>query len=649
MRILCWLLILALWVYEAETMHAAESETPLHRAPRLVSVPADRLAQAEMLGTPEVRTLLGYTRRVLHLHDGHTLAVFSFGSAEHANRMFLIDSRNLKVQSLDIPHNDFASHGAALGKDGNIYIMPYGAGHAYHYDVHAGQFAPIETGLPAGEYTWDAFGASNGRIYFGTYPNAYLGEYDPATGKCALWKQVVPNTKYVVDFQEDNAGRILCRAWGPDNVWLAFDPQTRRVERTEAPTSTAPMSSAAPALPEGDTGLTGPVVVAGRRFVLSFPSSRLWEIGPEGKMTLCGESRSPAEPWYLEATPGAVVGISHFGAVFRYDVAHGQMQRRQLPNRVPGGNSIMFLEAITPRCVLGGNYSQQNLFQIDPETSKIKASEQMTARVTGEAMCAVGLQGRAYLGIYVDSLLAVYDPKHPFAYGKNPQELIALGARYAQTRPGDATTDGKSVFICSESAYGHLGGALAVIDPKTRHVDVYPHLLPDQDLSSLAYDPQTGLIWGGTNRWGQMRSHPPTQPSAVLYAFDPTTRQLAATLTPWPGADVVSVLGVSGNGVLVATNGQEVALIDTRQRAILYQGALPIGVPGKVRRGSDGAGYTLAGGTLYRWDFTQNTLTPVATTPGCVYLTEVSPNVWAVANTASVYCVRLSQEVSQKP
>src|SRR5205085_2039793 len=101
------------------------------------------------------------------------------------------------------------------------------------------------------------------------------------------------------------------------------------------------------------------------------------------------------------------------------------------------------------------------------------------ARFTGEVMCAVGLKGRGYLGIYVNAVLSEYDPKKPFRFGANPRELAALNPQYEQTRPEAAVTDGHRVYIASSSAYGKLGGALSVIDPKTRRVDVYHQLLPD--------------------------------------------------------------------------------------------------------------------------------------------------------------------------
>src|SRR5262249_48218266 len=98
----------------SQKMQNVPQDSPLRRAPPVVPVAPENLVQAEPLGSPEVRTLVGYTRRVLHLHDGHTLAVFSFSGAAQANWMFLIDSRDLSVKRIPIPNNDYASHGAAL-------------------------------------------------------------------------------------------------------------------------------------------------------------------------------------------------------------------------------------------------------------------------------------------------------------------------------------------------------------------------------------------------------------------------------------------------------------------------------------------------------------------------------------------------------
>ena len=620
-------------------MSEVPADSPMRQRPRRIGVAADTLPGAALLGTPEVPTLLGYTRRVLHLHDGCTLAVFSYSNAAKANWLFLIDSRDLSVERYEIPHNDIASHGGALGADGRIYIMPYGNGRAYRFDVETKEFAALETSLPKTEYSWGAFGASNRCIYFGTYPNAYLGEYDLQTGICNLWKQAAPGCKYTHSFSEDDRGRIRFRGMGPGDIGMLFDPQTRELRAAQP---VLPVSSVSlPAAPAGDEHFAHQVEVGGRRFALGFPSSRLWEVGAAGELLLRGDAQRPAEPWFLESIDGCAVGISHFGALFRYRPEADTFESGQMPNCAAGGNSIMFIEAINSRQVVGANYSQQNLFTIDPESGEIRQSSGMVARVTGEPMCAVGHAGKAYLGIYVQSLISIYDPARPFAYGANPRELSELGKAYKQTRPRAAVTDGQRVYISSDSGYNYLGGALAVIDPDTEEIDVYHHLIPDQNLPTLAYDPRNRLLWGGTDRWGQMRSHPPTQDSALIYAFDPTIWAVVATLELWPGADTTNFLGVSAAGVVIAQQGDEIALIDGATRQVLYQGKLPIGMPRKVVQGSDGNYYCLADGTFYRWDIPANSLTPVASAPGCLFLTEPSPATWLLADQRSIYRLQL--------
>ncbi len=84
---------------------------PLRRAPSVVTTSAE-LPEAEWLGTPEVPVLLGYTRRALHLPDGHTMALFSFSSSAPANWVFIVDARDLSSKRFAMPNNDAASSGS---------------------------------------------------------------------------------------------------------------------------------------------------------------------------------------------------------------------------------------------------------------------------------------------------------------------------------------------------------------------------------------------------------------------------------------------------------------------------------------------------------------------------------------------------------
>lgn len=644
------LVALALFSSAAEPAHGSFApDHPIRRTPTLIARDLSALPKAEAIGSPEVRTLLGYTRRPLHLPDGHTMALFSFSFSAPANWLFLIDCRTMSVERFALPNNDIGSHGAALGADGNIYVMSYGTGNAYCFDVAKREFTELACDIPEGQYAWDALGGKNGRIYFGTYPGAWFGEYDPATAKWEIWKQPVPDTKYVGETSALPDGRITFRANGPADVRIVFDPETRQFAPFD-PASVATPQVASPALPpqtDPEDSFETPVEVDGRWFTVSRVSSRLMELSHDAEAKVAGELKSKAETlWWLKAQPGAISGVSYYGALFRYDLATGELRQGQLDNLAPGGNSIMFVETITPECIVGANYSQQNLFTVNPRSGEVRAELGKIARVPGEAMCAVGLDGIAYLGIYVQTVISRFDPARPIVYGENPKELAQFGPEYKQTRPRAAVTDGKLVYISSDSDYNQLGGALIVHDPGSGKFDVYHHLIKDQNLPTLAWDTEQKLLWGGTDRWGQMRSAPPTQESALIYAFNPETREVVETIIPWPGADMVTLHGITRDGVLLATQGANVACIDTKTREVLFQGAWPAelgngAVPTHLRRGSDGFSYFVRGGTMYRWDSAANTLEPTATAPDANMLTESEPGLWVLSSATTIYRLRL--------
>jgi hypothetical protein len=604
------LLLLSTVVTPARAGSDARAVAPdpaaLRRPPTLAPFDVKKLPHAEHLATPPVRTLVGYTRRVLRLPDGHTLAVFSYsGSAAAANWLFLIDARDLSSRRIAIPNNDIASHAAALGSDGDIYVMPYHHARAYRFDVAKSTFAPIEvTGLPANEFTWDAIGGEHdGCIYFGTYPNACLGRYEIATGKTTVWPHVAPRATYVMDFHPDPRGGVTFKAWGQDEVWMHLDATSAAPTRIDRPgaSATTPTTTVAAAT-------TQPAIVG---------------IGTEPH-------------WTLRAAGGELT-IGHYGSLVRRDLTTGATTRGRIDNLAPGGNAIMFLAAVTPDCVVGANYSQQHLFRLNPTTGEVVVSEDMIARTTGEPTCAVALNGKAYVGVYIHSILVEYDPTKPFTFQRNPREVGELFDEHHQTRPSDAVTDGRLVYVSSEGDYGRLGGALGVYDPALGKFDGYGGLAPDENLESMAYDAKDKLLWIGTDRWGQQHSVSPTQPSAVLIAFDPATRTVVKTLTPWPSADTVEVAGCTNDGAIVATSGGRVAVVNGASREVIFNGTWPV-VPGKIRRGADGQLYLLSGGTLLRWDVATNTLTAIAQAPpSCVFFTQPSPGRWLFADLTTVY------------
>ena len=101
-------------------MERIPADSPLRRQPRMLDAPGP-LIRAELLGKPQGRVFLGYTKHILHLPDRHTLAIVSFSNAA-SNWLFLIDARDLSSQRFDIPHHDIGSQGLAMGADRGILI-----------------------------------------------------------------------------------------------------------------------------------------------------------------------------------------------------------------------------------------------------------------------------------------------------------------------------------------------------------------------------------------------------------------------------------------------------------------------------------------------------------------------------------------------
>jgi hypothetical protein len=306
----------------------------------------------------------------------------------------------------------------------------------------------------------------------------------------------------------------------------------------------------------------------------------------------------------------------------------------------------MFVQAISPRCVIGANYSQQNLFTFDPQLENLDYAPNMISSTQGEPMCAIGYLGKAYIGIYTQAVVSYYDPGLPFKAQHNPRELTRLYNDCRQTRPRDAAVGSGHVFISTDSDYNYLGGALVMIDPATNKCEKFNQLIKDQNLSSIAYDHCTAALWGGTDRWGQMKSAPPTQPSSLIYAFDPKSKKVVRSLTIWPGSDESLILGITAKGLLLAANpaSKELAVINTQSAREIFKGPSPFGqaLPLKCIRARDGQLYCVFGDRMYRWNLEKFYIEPVAKSPQCIYLTEYAPGKWILADSRSLFKLSLN-------
>ena len=81
------------------------------------------------------------------------------------------------------------------------------------------------------------------------------------------------------------------------------------------------------------------------------------------------------------------------------------------------------------------------------------------------------------------------------------------------------------IYVGSEPPYGQLGGAIGVWDPKqNKTIENYRHLVTNQSIVSLAWEPKSGLIFGGSGNYGGGGTRP-VEKEAKFFAFDPKKRR----------------------------------------------------------------------------------------------------------------------------
>lgn len=155
----------------------------------------------------------------------------------------------------------------------------------------------------------------------------------------------------------------------------------------------------------------------------------------------------------------------------------------------------------------------------------------------GDASAAIG----PYLMVskYPNGVIYRYDSRKPWQWGSNPDTLLTLIDPHLQDRIFEMTAAGDLLAVASVPEYGHLGGALTLVDPDTGDHDVYRNLVTDQGVCALAHRDRT-LYVGTTIRGGM--STEPTTTDGHLVEFDLDTREVTSTVVPVPGDETVATL-----------------------------------------------------------------------------------------------------------
>jgi hypothetical protein len=166
------------------------------------------------------------------------------------------------------------------------------------------------------------------------------------------------------------------------------------------------------------------------------------------------------------------------------------------------------------------------------------------------------LDGILWMFAYPEAYVSSYDPKRPWKFGddpeNNPRNFGPMGDGHLRPRALILGPEQK-FYVGSFAPYGELGGSMGVFDPVLgKTVENYRHLIRNQSISALAFDPKSNLVFGGSDVAGGGGTTP-AEHQALFFVWDPVAKKLAQTAPLVPGDIGTPAMTIAGGKVFVVT------------------------------------------------------------------------------------------------
>ena len=185
---------------------------------------------------------------------------------------------------------------------------------------------------------------------------------------------------------------------------------------------------------------------------------------------------------------------------------------------------------------------------------------------------------KLYLCYYGGAVMNLYDPRKAFwKFGTsadcNPISFGGIGDGHLRPRAMIRGPEGL-IYIGSEPPYGQLGGGLGVWDPRqNRTIENYRHLVTNQSIASLAWETNSGLLFGGSGNYGGGGTRP-VEKEAKFFAFDPKRKQKVFEAALAPGA-VKYPATFAAQGKVFTTVGDQLLIFDPQTMKVTRALNLP--------------------------------------------------------------------------
>jgi streptogramin lyase len=495
-----------------------------------------------------------------------------------------------------ISPQDSGGWATVLGPDKKIYIGTFGQGLILCFDPARPEDGIKVVGRPSKTetYIWQLVMGKDGKLYGCTYGNAKLVSYDPATGKMEDLGRMSDTEMYTRSIAAGTDGNVYVSVGTVRHDLVMYDPASR-AHRSIVPKEWGQVGGVSVLqgadwevyaqidVPDAQTGRT-------RR--------KLFRVEGD-KLTPAMAARLPEK----RLRDGRVIGevsVKSEGGYFTVTDPKTK-QRKQVEFRYQSEGIGLFVVGVGPEgCIYGSTAMPLEVFRYDPRMNK---SEHLGNMPGGEVYSMIENEGKLYLCYYGGSVMNLYDPKNPvwkFGTGPdcNPRSFGSLGDGHLRPRAMIYGPNGL-IYIGSHPPYGQLGGAMAVWDPKqNKVVENYRNLVKNQSIVALAYEPKSGLIFGGSGNCGGGGTRP-TEKEALFFAFDPRKKEKVLETALAPGAQYYQAICAAEGKVFVAV-GSKLYVFDPEKNAQVHEATLP-GSQVEISLGlhSDGLFYGLSSGGIY--------------------------------------------------
>jgi hypothetical protein len=487
----------------------------------------------------------------------------------------------LVERTIDLPTGAGVWAMAHVGTD--LYVGTYTPGDLYKISTDTGALTKVAN---FGSFIWSLAAAPDGLIVAGTYPDAGVHSYDPATGATRSYGTVAPGEQYVrsvavdertiyagigshaklitVDRDSGVTADILPAAYADRTFVATLALQGDRLAAGLSPTGTMLIFDTA--------DLSTPVEVqapGGDQYVTAIshdPSNGDIYFGTRASGTLY---RVPAG----SSTPERL-GQPYDGAYFNKILIDGDQLRASLTSQIvsydkttgsfsgvdlgqaglpPAPELAMQLAATEDTVLVSGKAGIQ--------VHDLEAGTNSRTFLPGEAKTMTPIGDQLYLGVYTLARLWSMRPD-----GTGLAELDRI--ENEQTRPTDAWFDAESgrLLIATEADYGKINGALADYRISDRTLTVRRGIVPNQSLKSVAV--KDGIAFLGSETRNSLGTDP-IEKEATVSRFDLGTGKVLGQFAPVPGAQQITDLMPYRGHIYGTTEKGDLFVLDPSGRRVV--------------------------------------------------------------------------------